>query len=293
MRSEGEKVIRILKKMIVASMAVVVMGGVSHAQKADFAFAAKDVDKQAVQLDNGVAPQFPDSLLALGISGWAKVAFVVDSTGRVDMASFLPIESGGSPLFWGAVREALPRMRFIPAQIAGRSVRERIERRFEFDSPIPRPCKSPCPFMLLPLVTPPSTAVPNSNPLAELQGKISQGRLPFVVQKITAADMPIGAGTFREYQVDKPASPKRRNVAPVYPDSLKKAKVSGEVVAKFVVDTSGHVTIESIEVVSSTNQFFAMSVLEALPRMTFSPAELNKVKVPQVVQQPFIFHAKQ
>jgi TonB family protein len=287
---------RILNSVIVATAAIGIAGGVVRAQKADVAFTEKEVDRPAVQLQNGVAPQFPDSLLALGISGWAKVTFVVDTNGRVDPASYRPMESMGSWLFADAVRDALPRMRFIPAQIAGRPVRESIERRFEFDSPIPRACHAPCPFTLLPLIGPSENPVPNSDPLAELQGKIQGGRQqkpPFIVQQIPAADMPVGAGALMEYQVDKRALLVRGSVEPAYPDSLKQAKVSGKVVAKFIVDTTGHAKVESIEIVSATNQLFAIAVLEALPQMKFSPAELNKAKVSQVVQQPFIFHTKQ
>jgi TonB family protein len=158
-------------------------------------------------------------------------------------------------------------------------------------------CDSPCKFILLPILpVPSSAAVPNISPLPELQGRVQgtqQYKLPFIVQQLSSSEMPLDANTFFDYQVDKRVVPARRSIAPAYPDSLKRAKVNGEVVAKFVVDTSGRVTIESIEILSSTNQLFAIAVLEALPRMKFSPAELNKKKVSQVVQQPFIFHTKQ
>ncbi len=136
-------------------------------------------------------------------------------------------------------------------------------------------CDSPCKFILLPLPVPRSSPVPNSNPLRELQDSmnardaIKQLRPPFIVKQLSAADMPVGAATLLEYQVDKPAAPDRGNIAPVYPDSLKRAKVNGEVVAKFIVDTTGRVKTESIEILSSTSQLFTLAVREALQRMKF------------------------
>ena len=261
-----------------------------RAQAPAYDFTAMQVDKPVVRLANGVAPQFPDSLLPLGLSGFARVTFVVDTNGRADMATFRQTEYT-SRFFVESVREALPRMRFLPATIGGKKVRQIVDQRFEFDSPVPKPCKSPCPFMLLPLISPPpghvEGPIPNLNPLAELQGRRS------VVVKITEGDFPVAPPALFEYQVDKPASPARKNVSPVYPDSLRKANVYGEVIASFVVDTLGQVEVESIQILKSTHQLFAMSVLEALPRMKFLPAELHGVKVRQVVQQPFIFHTKQ
>jgi TonB family protein len=134
-------------------------------------------------------------------------------------------------------------------------------------------CDSPCVMMRLPLITPKDMPVPNSNPLAELQGKIQ-------------------AQVYFEYQVNKPAVQAPGGVWPVYPDSLKKAKVEGEVVASFAVDTLGCVDVETIQILKWTQQLFVVAVLDALPRMKFLPAEINGTKVRQLVQQPFVFHVK-
>jgi protein TonB len=57
--------------------------------------------------------------------------FVIDSAGRPEMASFVAIEST-HPLFTAAVRDALTRMRFAPAEVGGRKVRVRVRLPFEF-----------------------------------------------------------------------------------------------------------------------------------------------------------------
>jgi TonB family protein len=138
-------------------------------------------------------------------------------------------------------------------------------------------CDSPCVMMRLPLIAPRDRPVPNSNPLAELQSKMG---------------MPYQGPAYREHEVDKPAMQAPGSVWPVYPDSLKKAKVEGEVVASFAVDTLGRVDVETIQILKWTQQPFVVAVLDALPRMKFLPAELKGVKVRQLVQQPFVFHVK-
>ena len=133
-------------------------------------------------------------------------------------------------------------------------------------------CDSPCKLIHLPLIIEKNQQPrPNSNPLAELQGKVQ-------------------AQVYFEYQVDRPAVQAPGSVWPVYPDSLKKAKVEGEVVASFAVDTLGRVDVETIQILKWTQQLFVVAVLDALPRMKFRPAELKGVKVRQLVQQPFVFN---
>jgi TonB family protein len=136
-------------------------------------------------------------------------------------------------------------------------------------------CDSPCKEVLLPLIKDQTSPVPNSNPLAELQGKVgpAQG----------------AAQTYFEYQVDKKVVPVSGNPWPHYPDSLKTAKVEGEVVVAFTVDTLGRVDSTSVHLLKSTHPLFSAAVREALPGMRFVPAELHGVKVKQLVQQPFVF----
>ena len=59
--------------------------------------------------------------------------------------------------------------------------------------------------------------------------------------------------------------------------------------AQFVVDTTGHVEMESVRLLESTNLRFTESVLAALPRMLFRPAVLNGQKARQIVEVPFRF----
>ena len=81
---------------------------------------------------NQVAPVYPPELQARGVSGQVIAQFVVDEAGRVDLATFKVIESTHA-LFASAVEAALPRMRFEPAQLGGRAVRQLVQQPFVFN----------------------------------------------------------------------------------------------------------------------------------------------------------------
>ena len=79
-------------------------------------------------------------------------------------------------------------------------------------------------------------------------------------------------------------------MTPVYPDSLRRAGIGGEVDAEFTVDTMGHVDqAAGIKITNATNPLFEQAVRTALPKMTFTPAEVRGVRIKQLVQQPFTF----
>jgi len=92
-----------------------------------------------------------------------------------------------------------------------------------------------------------------------------------------------------DFQVEKPVAPIPGSGAPRYPDILRSAGVEGEVLAQFVVDTSGRVDISSYKVIRTSHELFAASLWAALPAMRFMPAEVGGRKVKQLVQQPFVF----
>ena len=79
------------------------------------------------------------------------------------------------------------------------------------------------------------------------------------------------------------------SMAPMYPAKLLELKVEGGAYVQFVVDTLGFADTLSFRVISSTHPEFAKSVRDALPGMRFHPAILRSKKVPQLVEQPFMF----
>jgi len=65
------------------------------------------------------------------VEGSVVAVFVVDEKGRAEMDSVRFVGSGNA-LFQDAVRAALPRMRFVPAEIAGQKVRQLVQMPFVF-----------------------------------------------------------------------------------------------------------------------------------------------------------------
>jgi CarboxypepD_reg-like domain/TonB-dependent Receptor Plug Domain/Gram-negative bacterial TonB protein C-terminal len=76
---------------------------------------------------------------------------------------------------------------------------------------------------------------------------------------------------------------------PFYPDSLFAFRIGGEVVAQFVVDTTGLVLIDTFTAVSSTHPAFTEAVRRSLHHSKFHPAILRGRRVRQVVVLPYRF----
>ena len=62
-----------------------------------------------------------------------------------------------------------------------------------------------------------------------------------------------------------------------------------EVLAQFVVDTTGRADMSQFKVLKSTHDLFTNAVRSSLPQMKFYPAEVGGKKVKQLVQMPFQF----
>lgn len=101
---------------------------------------------------------------------------------------------------------------------------------------------------------------------------------------VTSDTLPL----FLEHQVDRPV----RVVSWKglrYPDSLKVAKVEGDVVIRFVVDIDGGMEPESVKVLRSSHAHFTKAVMAILANGRFTPAVHQGKEVGQLVQQTFIF----
>lgn len=96
--------------------------------------------------------------------------------------------------------------------------------------------------------------------------------------------------TYFEFQVEKQVASYPGNPPPRYPDMLRSANVEGEVLAQFVVDTTGRADMSQFKVLKSTHDLFTNAVRAALPNMKFYPAEVGGRKVKQLVQMPFQFN---
>lgn len=98
---------------------------------ANIPYSADQVEFPASIADNSPVPRFPSALRGVGIEGYARFRFVVDTAGRVELGSVEAI-SASHEAFAYAVRATLPRMRFRPGRAAGHAVRQLVELPFAF-----------------------------------------------------------------------------------------------------------------------------------------------------------------
>jgi protein TonB len=94
-------------------------------------FRAEQVEKQVSLVPGSASPRYPDALRLAGVEGQVVAQFVVDLAGRVEEETVRFVRSDNS-LFEGSIRTALSRMRFTPAEIGGRKVRQLVEMPFVF-----------------------------------------------------------------------------------------------------------------------------------------------------------------
>lgn len=211
-------------------------------------------------------PKYPDALRAQNISGNVLAQFVVNSDGTPDLSTFKAVRST-DPAFTAAVREGLATMRFTPAVVKGKAVRQLMQAPFAFmlDGATTVPIKAPT-------TQPPASAARRdaaSAPKAE----------PSV-----GGDKPLF-----DFQTERPATIRAGSKGPAYPPELRAAKVQGQVLAQFVVNNDGTVDMGSFRVLKSDHDDFTKAVREALSTMMFEPAVVNGKTVRQLLQQPFQF----
>lgn len=96
-------------------------------------------------------------------------------------------------------------------------------------------------------------------------------------------------GYFFEGQVEKPAMSLPGTLGPAFPEVLRSAGIQGQVLAEFVVDSTGMARMETFRVLKSEHELFTTAVRRSLERTRFLPAEAGGRKVPQLVQQLFQF----
>lgn len=94
-------------------------------------FLDNQVEKQAAVIPGSLGPRYPEVLTSAGIEGQVLVEFVIDTTGRADMTTFKVLKSDHEA-FTDEVWSALPRMRFSPAEIGDRKVKEQVQLPFAF-----------------------------------------------------------------------------------------------------------------------------------------------------------------
>lgn len=237
------------------------------------------VEKPVAPVNGNPSPRYPDALRTANIEGDVIAQFVADTLGHPDMGTFKVLKSS-DPLFTEAVRSSLPNMRFSPALVGNRPVKQLVQ----------------MPFMFT--LSGVSRASGTLSAGDTLRSSASGVNVLRAVHVDAAARQGVGAasaaaahpGVYLEYQVAKAVSPRGSNPGPRYPDALRAANVAGEVLAEFVVNEDGMADTSTFRVLKSTDEQFTAAVRTSLSKFQFSPAELpSGQRVKQLVQMPFQF----
>jgi protein TonB len=89
------------------------------------------VEKPVQQIPGTGAPRYPDALRSSGVEGEVQAQFVVDENGKAETGTFKVLKATND-LFANAVRSALPNMRFYPAEVGGKHVKQLVQQSFQF-----------------------------------------------------------------------------------------------------------------------------------------------------------------
>jgi protein TonB len=117
-------------KGVAGGLASGVVGGTAPVNQ-DQTYFDFQVEKAVANAPGSQAPRYPDILRSAGVEGKVVAQFEVDTTGRVIISSFRVISSDHA-MFESSLRAALPNMRFIPAEIGGRKVKQLVQQPFVF-----------------------------------------------------------------------------------------------------------------------------------------------------------------
>jgi len=230
------------------------------------------VEKPAALLPGNVAPTYPQQLRLADVEGKLLTRFVVDTTGRPIVETVRVIERSDDR-FVPSVREAIPNLRFSPADVGGRKVKQLVEMPFTFtlNKDAPDGSNTSVDFSVRQIQPRKAEATVGSAP--------SSGPRPTLPKDV-----------YFDYKVERPASPLPGTTFPRYPTALRKANVEGEVTAQFIVNESGLADSTTFLVVRATNEEFARAVRASISSLRFSPALVGGHPVKQLVQMPFQFN---
>ena len=106
-------------------------GGESGTSPSGGTFRADQVERQVAVMPGSPPPRYPEALRSSGVEGQVVAVFVVNEMGRAE-ADSIRFSRSDNRLFEDAVKESLRRMRFVPAEIGGRKVRQLVQMPFVF-----------------------------------------------------------------------------------------------------------------------------------------------------------------
>jgi TonB family protein len=102
-----------------------------------------------------------------------------------------------------------------------------------------------------------------------------------------ASDVPV----FDLKQLDQAPAPEGPRARPVYPFELKKKRIEGEAIIKFIVDTDG--ATRNIEISQASHPAFGKAAADAVSQWRFTPGIKNGQPVNTRLQIPISFNLNQ
>jgi len=113
--------------------------------------------------------------------------------------------------------------------------------------------------------------------------------LPFSAAPLQGGDT-TAQRVYEEREVAKPAARVPGSKEPRYPRELRDKGITGRVIARFVIDTTGRMIASTFDTLPGTDKRFVAAVRDALLLTVFTPAELsNGRRVRQLMIRPFDF----
>lgn len=217
-------------------------------------------DAQVAIAPGSLAPRYPEILKSAGVGGVTIVQVVVDTTGLA-IPSTLKVIRSGHALFTQSVQNALPGMRFLPARVGARNVKQLAQVVISFEVQG---------FPMRDTVVVPESSVPT-------------------FRIFITGIVPPSAKKPLNFPSDAQVAIAPGSQMPRYPEILKQAGVSGLTVVQFVVDTTGLPIISTLNVERSGHALFTQAVQNSLAGLRFLPARSGARNVAQLAQIVYRF----
>jgi len=118
-------------KGVAGGIAKGVVGGTAQVPQGDTPYFEFQVEKPAQMATGANQMVYPEMLRSAQVEGTVLASFVVDTVGRADMSTFKVLRSDHE-LFTNAVKNALGGIRYLPAEVGGRKVKQLVQQPFVF-----------------------------------------------------------------------------------------------------------------------------------------------------------------
>ena len=139
------------------------------------------------------------------------------------------------------------------------------------------------PSFAMPQLSTPAITLPSSDVFSRVLEELGATSIGSPIGTRTGGSVPGQIHTAQT--VDRIVAPLPGNPSPPYPTRLSNAGVEGEVLARFVVDTTGRVEAPTIEIQQASHALFGEAVRRWLTQTRYSPAIAGGRPVRQLVQQ--------